>query len=84
MFAFSIAAMLAGSAMLPNYSLPPAKTAARTKCAKACARRYRLPSADDAADGSKYRALGEDGTDCNVTRAKICRNAPPTLVRTTY
>jgi hypothetical protein len=35
-------------------------------------------------DPSKYRALNEDGTDCNVTRAKICRKQPRTWVRASY
>lgn len=81
MFALSIAVMLAGSGALPNYSLPPARPKARVKCVRTCASRYRLPSSDGPTDASKYRALNEDGTDCNVTRAKICRNPTRTWVR---
>ena len=85
MFTLSIVAMLAGAATLPNYNLPPLRATVRTaKCAGACANRYRLPSSQQDADSSKYRALNEDGTDCNITRAKICRKQPRTWVRAAY
>ena len=84
MFALSIAVMLAAGGKLPHYTMPRGKPVARAKCAGKCASRYRLASSVDEEGASKYRALSEDGTDCNVTRAKICRNPPPTLVRTNY
>ncbi|QDZ06688.1 hypothetical protein FPZ24_03685 [Sphingomonas panacisoli] len=80
----SIAVMLAAGAALPNYTMPPARRAVPSKCADACAKRYRLSSSDEEADTSKYRALDEDGTDCNVTRSKICRSQPRTWIRADY
>ncbi|MBN8814008.1 MAG: hypothetical protein J0J06_01015 [Sphingomonas sp.] len=84
MLALSIAVMLAAGAKLPNYTLPPARPSARTRCTGKCASRYRLASSDDNQATSKYRALNEDGTDCNVTRAKICRKQPRTWVKAAY
>ena len=85
MFTLSIVAMLASASTLQSYSLPPSRPAAKkSKCIADCASRYRLPSSSEAMDASKYRALNEDGTDCNVTRAKICRKQPRTWVRATY
>ena len=84
MLVLSIAAMLSAGAALSSYSLPPSRPAARTKCTGKCASRYRLPGSADDDDASKDRALNEDGTDCNVTRSKICRSQPTTWVRASY
>ena len=80
MFVLSIAVMFAGGAALPNYKMPSRPTT-RARCAGKCASRYRMQTSSEDNDASKYRALSEDGTDCNVTRAKICRAQPTTWVK---
>jgi len=82
MLALSIA-LLSAAAAMPNYTLPPQRRARPVRCAGACARRYRLPATSDDGTAIKTRALAEDGAECNVTRARICRSKPHEWVRTT-
>jgi hypothetical protein len=80
MVTFSIAMMFSASAALPIYTLPRSKP---TRCANACAERYRVPASADDGYSIKDRALADDGSKCNVVGARRCASKRHTVLRST-
>ena len=76
-----VALASASSSFVPQYSLPPTVPSKVERCSGRCAARYRLPAATDGGVSAKDRALGDDGSKCDVVGARRCGAGTHTILR---